>query len=332
MTDKNTIYSFDENKDQPPTQIIIVSKEPSIELEKPSEEVESKEIIEEIHTTLTLVRADHQLDFKDVNNMIKDAYSFIESNNSTVCDIIAMYLKGQKILYTEAKTLCEQRLNYLMLPAIFVTALCTILSLVLKEYSYGPTIVSSLNGFNAFILALISYLKLDAKAESHRIAAYRYDKLQSNLEFNSGKILFIKGDSDELAKIINDTEANVKEIKETNQFILPESIRYNYPATCNTNVFAEVKHIQCNEVILINQLKEIINEQQLVQEKIDKKNISHDEAIEEFARLETLRKSITEDIIKIKDQYLKIDDRFEDEVKHALSSNKNLQLCGCLKT
>ena len=46
MTDKNTIYSFDENKDQPPTQIIIVSKEPSIELEKPSEEVESKEIIE----------------------------------------------------------------------------------------------------------------------------------------------------------------------------------------------------------------------------------------------------------------------------------------------
>ena len=60
--------------------------------------------------------------YRDVDLMLKDSFNYKESNHSTICDIIGMYLKGQKILYTEAKTLCEQRLNYLMLPTICITA------------------------------------------------------------------------------------------------------------------------------------------------------------------------------------------------------------------
>ena len=59
-------------------------------------------------------------------------------------DVIAMYLGGQKILYTEAKTYCEQHLNYLMLSAIFITAACSILSVVLQESTVGPILVSGL--------------------------------------------------------------------------------------------------------------------------------------------------------------------------------------------
>ena len=102
--------------------------------------------------------------FSDINAIIQDSFNDDEGNLSTICDIMAMYLKGQKILYTVAKTVCEQRLHALMLPAIFITSACAILSLVLKDISYGTTIVSSLNGVNAFLLALISYMKLDAKA------------------------------------------------------------------------------------------------------------------------------------------------------------------------
>jgi len=46
--------------------------------------------------------------YHDIDKMLKDTFNYKESNGSMICDIIAMYLKGQKILYTEAKTLCEQ--------------------------------------------------------------------------------------------------------------------------------------------------------------------------------------------------------------------------------
>jgi hypothetical protein len=83
--------------------------------------------------------------FSEIDGMIDKAFKYKESNNSLICDILAMYLKGQKILYTEAKTHCEQRLNFLMLPAIFITAVCTILSLALLltllEHKVGLTVV-----------------------------------------------------------------------------------------------------------------------------------------------------------------------------------------------
>lgn len=270
--------------------------------------------------------------FRDVDDMLKDAFNYKESNNSMICDIIAMYLKGQKILYTEAKTLCEQRLNYLMLPTICITAICTVISVVLKEYPFSSTIVSSLNGLNFFFLTLINYLKLDAKAEAHRVAAYKFDKTQSRLEFSSGKILFISGESKELPKIINETEKDVREIKETNQFILPESIRYNFPNLCNVNVFAEVKKIQSYESQLINTLKDTLNEYKNLSIQIESGS-STDEDKRELRRLTDKKKDLTDRIIKIKDKYLEIDDQFEDEMEEQrLKFGKRFQLCGCLKT
>lgn len=275
--------------------------------------------------------------YQQVDEMLKDAFNYKESNNSMICDIMAMYLKGQKILYTEAKTLCEQRLNYLMLPTICITAICAVISVVLKEYPFSSTIVSSLNGLNFFFLALINYLKLDAKAEAHRVSAYKFDKIQSKLEFNSGKILFIVGESKELPKLINDTEKDVREIKETNQFILPESIRYNYPKLYNINVFAEVKKIQSKETLLVNKLKDALNEHVNLNLKIRGATTSgtlvKPEDMQELARLDLLKKTLTDEIISIKDKYLDIDDEFEQEVeKYQTQLTKKYQLCGCLKS
>jgi len=271
--------------------------------------------------------------YAEVDKMLKDAFNYKESNGSMICDIIAMYLKGQKILYTEAKTLCEQRLNYLMIPTIVITALCAVIGSVLKEYSYSSTIVSSLNGLNFLFLTLINYLKLDAKSEAHRISAYKFDKIQSKLEFNSGKILFIVGEIAALPQLINDTEKDVREIKESNQFTLPESIRYNYPVLNTINVFAEVKKIQSAETILINRLKDTLNEHVKINLKVCSTDAPNFNDIQKLAELDTLRKVTTEQIIRIKDRYLQIDDQFEEEMKTQRAKfSKRYQFCGWLKT
>ena len=265
--------------------------------------------------------------------MLKDSFNYKESNHSTICDIIGMYLKGQKILYTEAKTLCEQRLNYLMLPTICITAICSVISVVLKEYEFSSTIVSSLNGLNFFFLTLINYLKLDAKAEAHRVSAYKFDKLQSKMEFSSGKILFIAAEARSLPGIIADIEKDVREIKETNQFILPERIRFRYPRLYNTNVFAEVKKIQTEETRLVNDLKDVLNEHARI--SLKNLDVKVPDAWDKgrLKVLEVQMKLLTTQIINMKNRYLEIDVQYEAEMEEQREyAESSFQLCGCLKT
>lgn len=205
----------------------------------------------------SVLNPENAISWKDVNDILRDSYNFQETVDSTALDILALYLKGQKIVYTESKTLCEKRLNTLMLPAIFIAAVCSILNFILKDYESGTIIISCLNAFNSFLLSLISYLKLDAKAESHKMAAYKFQKLESMCEFNSGKSLFF-ADSVDVCKFVTNIENQVMEIRESNQFIIPEHVRIQYPKICETNVFTLVKQIQNDEIIVINNLKTVV--------------------------------------------------------------------------
>ena len=108
---------------------------------------------------------------------------------SSALDILASYLKGQKIIYMESRSYTVGILNRLMLPAIFVSALISVLQGTFKCTLKGEIILSSLSAFVAFLLAIINYLKLDACAEAYKISSHQYDKLQTWVEFQSGNVL-----------------------------------------------------------------------------------------------------------------------------------------------
>ena len=196
----------------------------------------------------------HEIGYADVVKILKDTYHFDENMNSTALDILALYLRGQKIIYMESKTYCESRLNSLMIPAIFISAACSILNYILKDVNYGTIMISGLNAFNSFILTIINYLKLAEKSQNHLIAAQRFHNLEARLELQSGRSLFFSN-SDEIQYALEEMEKEIKEIQSSDQFLVPETIRYRYPHIFSSNIFSSVKEIKNKEIIHINTLK-----------------------------------------------------------------------------
>ena len=288
-------------------------EETSEEEKKDEKKDEKKEKGKDYINNLIKNKGNIKVSFKTVENIIKENYGYKEISGSIALDIIAIYLRGQKLLYTEGKTYCEKQLNSLMLPAIFISATCTVLSLALQNHHKGPLIIASLNAINSFILTLISYLKLDAKAEAHKTSAYKYEKLQSMVEFNSGKIFFnsyfVENDFTLVCDILEKIEADVSEIKETNQFILPEYIRHCYPNIYSTNVFSKIKKIQNEEIILINELKNIINE------KITNNDYTNND-------LNTSQNNLIKQIINQRYKYQDLDSVFEIEIRKQIHYKK----------
>jgi hypothetical protein len=269
-------------------------------------------------------------------------FGYHEGSLSTTLDVISCYLKGQKILYLEAKAYCEFYLYRLMMPAIFISSIASVISGVYNDNSTAAKIVSGATALNAFILSLINYFKLDAKSEAHKMTAYSFDQLISECEFTSGKVLLCnnlennekienlenlenldkpeKYDLKFIQKYITEVENKVKEIKEKNQFIIPETIRNRYPYIYNNNIFTEIKISQIDEMKLCNELKVICNNEIDYQNKIIKgertaenyagikyyytlKNIKINEIIEHRKRIFNSESKLTKELIN--DKYKK---------------------------
>jgi len=270
----------------------------------------------DINNTNTNTNNILRVNYSDVDDYFGKNYTSNTNNNSNILDVIAIYIKGQKILYTEAKTTCEQRLTFLMLPSILFTILSSIINLLMDDIN-GKITTTVLNGLITFILAVINYLKLDARSEAHRSSAYKYDKLLSYIEFQSCKQLFLDYEGKKMAEIFSKIENDVKDIKETNQFVLPESIRYNFPILSNINIFSEVKKIFTDETILMNKLSYLLNDIRLLEYDLYKNNstnINKDEIRITLQMYINAKKELTEKILQLQSIYISLDKKFKDEM------------------
>ena len=142
-----------------------------------------------------------KLSYNDVRKHVNKYYDLdFTQRYSSALDILASYLRGQKFMYYQARQYTVFMLYSFMLPSIAITAFCTVAQAPLEEFAYGKYILSGLNGFLTFILSVINFMKLDAAAQAYKISAHQYDKLQTFVEFKSGKLLLFHNDYKKIYK------------------------------------------------------------------------------------------------------------------------------------
>ena len=219
----------------------------------------------------------YKFNSQDIEKYITKYYpdNFSQNNLSNELDILTTFVKGQKSLYILSRNITQQKLNCLFFPAIMISTLIAMISPMITCGSWNTNIISGFNALLALFIALINYFKLESTCEMYMLLATLFDNIETSLELANSKLLVLDNQPDVSEFILskfNEVETKISDFKLTNPVLIPEEIKKLFPVICHANIFSFIKKTETHKKDLIENLKNVKNEIELIHYKWEKQD------------------------------------------------------------
>ena len=258
-----------------------------------------------------------QLSIRDVEQSLDKYYDDTDNKYSSELDILITFMKGQKNVYFQSYMVSKRNLNYIIIPALIITASVTIFAPLIADYSWSSAVISGLNAFTAMLISISNYLKLETSAQIFYNTATIFENMETSLEFTASKLMFNKEESEKSDIVLNkisESELKISGIKEWNKLFIPDEIRFAFPIICFINIFSFIKLMESNKKILIVRFKDVKNE---LRSLLRNKHSAQHRVIKRLDYLTESKEKIKEELGHYRNAYSYIDELFTHEIKHA---------------
>jgi len=247
-----------------------------------------------------------KLTFREVESSIEKYYE-TEDRYSSELDILMVYLKGQKQLYSKAVCIVRFK-HYSILVSSSISSI--VLSLYLIMVECPPPFVAGWNMVAVVLYFLNLWFQWGSLADSYSLCSKQYDRFIRSIE---GYCIDPEmNNREQIHETLRNSEEKIREWKEFMAIELPAECKQFFPLLSRVQIFTFIKRIETYKKNLILKFKDIKNEIRFIQWKGD------DSPLKEGVRFQfllSIKEKIKNEILHYKNAYGIMEDLLAKEIQ-----------------